>query len=100
MAEDRCPRGERQLGCCGHFMLSLHGHFMVSRTVEREGQALAACDRPEGVISNVRKTIIREQLTDPHCYEQMLLLLGDLIRQNQADAAAYEEFLRKAEAPG
>ncbi len=53
----------------------------------------------EGVISNVRKTIIREQLTDPHCYEQMLLLLGDLIRQNQADAAAYEEFLRKAEAP-
>ena len=68
--------------------------------VEREGQALAACDRPEGVISNVRKTIIREQLTDPHCYEQMLLLLGDLIRQNQADAAAYEEFLRKAEAPG
>ena len=29
----------------------------------------------------------------------MLLLLGDLIRQNQADAAAYEEFLRKAEAP-
>ena len=28
----------------------------------------------------------------------MSLLLDDLIRQNRADAAAYEEFLRKAEA--
>ena len=46
----------------------------------------------EGVINNVRKTIIPEQLTDPHCYEQMSLLLDELIRQNRADAAAYEEF--------
>lgn len=51
----------------------------------------------EGIINNVRKTIIRDQLTDPQYYEQMSKLLGDLIRQNRADAAAYEEFLRQAE---
>src|ERR1019366_9005414 len=52
----------------------------------------------DGIINNIRKTIIREQLTDPHFYEQMSKLLDDLIKQNRADAAAYEEFLRKAEA--
>ncbi|HNF09024.1 MAG TPA: restriction endonuclease subunit R, partial [Pseudomonadales bacterium] len=36
-------------------------------------------------------------LTDPRFYEQMSLLLDDLIQQSRADTAAYEEFLRKAE---
>nr|MCU0757411.1 restriction endonuclease subunit R [Xanthomonadales bacterium] len=52
----------------------------------------------EGIINNIRKTIIRDQLTDPRFYEQMSQLLDDLIRQSREDAAAYEEFLRKAEA--
>jgi type I restriction enzyme R subunit len=52
----------------------------------------------EGIINNVRKTIIRDQLTDPRFYEQMSLLLDDLIQQSRADAAAYAEFLRKAQA--
>ena len=51
----------------------------------------------EGIINNVRKTIIRVQLTDPRFYEQMSKLLDDLIKQSREDAAAYEEFLRKAE---
>lgn len=51
----------------------------------------------ETIISNVRKTIIRDQLTDPRFYEKMSKLLDDLIRQSRADAAAYEEFLKKAE---
>lgn len=50
-----------------------------------------------GIINNVRKTIIRDQLTDPRFYAEMSKLLGDLIKQSRADAAAYEEFLRKAE---
>jgi type I restriction enzyme R subunit len=50
-----------------------------------------------GIINNVRKTIIREQLTDPRFYEQMSKLLADLIKQSRADTAAYEAFLRKAE---
>ena len=52
----------------------------------------------EGIINNVRKTIIRDQLTDPRFYEQMSTLLDDLIKQSREDAAAYEEFLQKAEA--
>jgi len=52
----------------------------------------------EGIINNVRKTIIREQLTDPRFYAEMSKLLDDLIKQTRADAAAYEEFLKKAEA--
>ena len=51
----------------------------------------------EGIINNVRKTIIRDQLTDPRFYLLMSKLLDDLIQQNRADATAYEEFLRKAE---
>ncbi len=51
----------------------------------------------EGIINNVRKTIIRDQLTDPRFYEQMSALLDDLIAQSRADTAAYEAFLRKAE---
>ena len=50
-----------------------------------------------GIINNVRKIIIRDQLTDPMFYEQMSKLLDDLIKQSWADTEAYEEFLRKAE---
>jgi type I restriction enzyme R subunit len=52
----------------------------------------------EGIINNVRKTIIRDQLTDPRFYEQMSQLLDDLIQQSREDAAAYEAFLKNAEA--
>jgi type I restriction enzyme R subunit len=51
----------------------------------------------EGIINNIRKTIIRDQLTDPKFYERMSLLLEDLIEQSRQDTAAYEAFLRKAE---
>jgi type I restriction enzyme R subunit len=52
----------------------------------------------EGIINNVRKTVIREKLTDPKFYAQMSKLLDDLIKQSREDAAAYEKFLRDAEA--
>lgn len=52
----------------------------------------------EGIINNVRKTIIRDQLTDPKFYGEISDLLEDLIRQKREDTAAYEEFLRAAEA--
>lgn len=51
----------------------------------------------EGIINNVRKTIIRDQLTDPRFYEQLSKLLDDLIKQKRDDTESYEEFLRKAE---
>lgn len=52
----------------------------------------------EGIINNVRKTIIRDQLTDPRFYEEMSKLFADLIKQQRDDAADYEQFLRDAEA--
>jgi type I restriction enzyme R subunit len=71
-------------------------HDAIARKLNETGK-LSKNAIAEGIINNVRKTIIREQLTDPRFYEQMSKLLDDLIKQNRADAAAYEEFLRKAE---
>lgn len=51
----------------------------------------------EGIINNVRKTIIREQLTDPRFYAEMSKLLEDLIEQQRDDAKSYEKFLKQAE---
>jgi len=51
----------------------------------------------EAIINKVRKTILRDQLTDPRFHGEMSKLLDDLVKQSQADAAAYEEFLKRAE---
>jgi type I restriction enzyme R subunit len=72
-------------------------HDAIARKLNEKGK-LSRNAIAEGIINNVRKTIFREHLTDPRFYEQMSLLLDDLIQQNRADTAAYEEFLRKAEA--
>ena len=71
-------------------------HDAIARKLNEKGK-LSRNAVAEGIIHNVRKTILREQLTDPRFYEQMSVLLDDLIRQSRADSAAYEEFLRKAE---
>ncbi len=72
-------------------------HDAIARKLNEKGK-LSRNAIAEGIINNVRKTIIRDQLTDPRFYEEMSKLLDDLIRQSREDAAAYEEFLRKAEA--
>ncbi len=71
-------------------------HDAIARKLNDKGK-LSRNAIAEGIINNVRKTIIRDQLTDPRYYEGMAKLLDDLIQQSRADAAAYEEFLRKAE---
>jgi type I restriction enzyme R subunit len=72
-------------------------HDAIARKLNEKGK-LSKNAIAEGIINNVRKTIIRDQLTDPKFYAQMSKLLDDLIRQSRADTAAYEEFLRSAEA--
>jgi type I restriction enzyme R subunit len=72
-------------------------HDAIAKKLNAKGN-LSKGAIAEGIINNVRKTIIREQLTDPKFYEGMSRLLEDLIKQSRDDAAAYEEFLRKAEA--
>jgi type I restriction enzyme R subunit len=71
-------------------------HDAIARKLNQQGK-LPQKAIAEGIINNVRKTIIREQLTDPKFYEQMSKLLEDLIDQTRSDALAYEDFLRKAE---
>jgi type I restriction enzyme R subunit len=72
-------------------------HDAIATKLNAKGQ-LSKKSIAEGIINNLRKTIIRDQLTDPRFYSQMSELLHDLIRQSRADALAYEEFLRTAEA--
>ena len=72
-------------------------HDAIARKLNEKGK-LSRNAIAEGIINNVRKTIIRDQLTDPRFYEQMSKLLDDLIQQRRTETAAYEEFLRKAEA--
>jgi type I restriction enzyme R subunit len=71
-------------------------HDAIARKLNEKGK-LSRNAIAEGIINNVRKTIIRDQLTDPRFYAEMSKLLDDLIKQSCADAAAYEEFLKKAE---
>lgn len=71
-------------------------HDAIAKKLNQQGK-LSKNAIAEGIINNVRKTIIRDQLTDPRFYAQMSKLLDDLIKQSRDDTAAYEEFLRKAE---
>lgn len=71
-------------------------HDAIAKKLNAKGK-LSKNAIAEGIINNVRKTIIRDQLTDPRFYERMSKLLEDLIKQSRTDAAAYEAFLRKAE---
>ena len=71
-------------------------HDAIAKKLNEKGK-LSKKAIAEGIINNVRKTIIRDQLTDPKFYEQMSKLLDDLIAQSRTEAEAYEEFLRKAE---
>jgi type I restriction enzyme R subunit len=71
-------------------------HDAIAKKLNEKGK-LSKNAVAESIINNVRKTIIRDQLTDPRFYAQMSKLLDDLIKQSRTDTAAYEEFLRKAE---
>ena len=78
-------------------------HDAIARKLNEKGK-LSRNAIAEAIINNVRKTIIRDQLTDPRFYAEMSKLLDDLVKQSRADAAAYEEFLKTrggaGEAPG
>jgi type I restriction enzyme R subunit len=71
-------------------------HDAIAKKLNEKGK-LSRNAIAEGIINNVRKTIIRDQLTDPRFYGLMWELLDDLIKQSRTDAAEYEKFLRKAE---
>ena len=72
-------------------------HDVIARDINAKG-TLSNRAVAETIINNVRKVIIRDQLTDPRFYEQMSALLDDLIAQSKQESADYEVFLRQAEA--
>jgi len=71
-------------------------HDAIARKLNEKGK-LSNNAVAEAIINNVRKTIIRDQLTDPKFYVEMSKLLEDLIQQSRSDASAYEAWLKKAE---
>lgn len=72
-------------------------HDAIAQKLNQKGN-LSRRAIAEGVINNVRKTIVRDQLTDPKFYAEMSRLLDDLIAQKRDDTDDYEQFLRDAEA--
>ncbi|KAF1070497.1 MAG: hypothetical protein GAK45_00772 [Pseudomonas citronellolis] len=71
-------------------------HNAIAKKLNEKGK-LSKNAIAETIINNVRKTIIRDRLTDPRFYEQMSKLLDDLIQQSREGTEAYESFLSKAE---
>lgn len=55
-------------------------HDAIAQKLNAKGK-LSRNGVAEGIINNLRKTIIRERLTDPRFYELMSKLLADLIQQ-------------------
>lgn len=72
-------------------------HDAIAQKLNKKGN-LSKNAIAEGIINNVRKTIIRDQLTDPKFYDEMSKLLDDLVQQKRDDTASYEQFLKNAEA--
>lgn len=72
-------------------------HDAIAQKLNQKGN-LSKNSVAEGIINNLRKTIIREQLTDPRFYTEMSTLLDDLIKQKKEETVSYEEFLNQAEA--
>lgn len=71
-------------------------HDVIAQQINQSGKYSSSAVA-ETIINNVRKTIIRDQLTDPQFYDRMSALLDDLIQQRQQGSLAYEDFLREAE---
>ena len=71
-------------------------HDAIAKKLNEKGK-LSRRAIAEGIINNVRKTIIRDQLTDPMFYAEMSKLLEDLIKQKHDDTESYEQFLKNAE---
>jgi type I restriction enzyme, R subunit len=71
-------------------------HDAIARSLNAKGK-LSRDSVAEAIINNIRKTIVRNQLTDPRFYAEMSKLLDDLIRLSRSNTTTYEAFLLKAE---
>lgn len=95
-ADPADPLGEVDKYSLVEMIIETGIHDAIAKKLNEKGK-LSKNAVAEGIINNVRKTIIRDQLTDPKYYEEMSKLLDDLIKQKRNDTESYEEFLKKAE---
>ena len=95
-ADPADPLGEVDKYSLVEMIIETGIHDAIAKKLNDKGK-LSKNAVAEGIINNVRKTIIRDQLTDPKYYEEMSKLLDDLIKQKRDDTESYEEFLKKAE---
>ena len=73
-------------------------HDAIATEAQREGQALEERHRGRDHQQRPQDDHPRPAHRPDGSTQEMSKLLDDLIKQSRADAAAYEEFLRKAEA--
>ena len=71
-------------------------HDAIAKKLNQKGK-LSDTAVAETIINNVRKTIIRNKLTDPKFYEEISKLFSDLIKQSRKDKEEYQLFLKQAE---
>ena len=95
-ADPADPLGEVDKYSLVEMIIQTGIHDAIAKKLNDKGK-LTRNSIAEGIINNVRQTIIRDQLTDPRFYKEMSKLLNDLIQQKREDAKQYEEFLKKAE---
>jgi type I restriction enzyme, R subunit len=86
--------------------ISPFGHLGLLELIVKTGIADAINSLPSGLKSsrdavaetienNVRRTIIKEHLSDPAYYEKMSALLDEIIALRKARAVEYEEYLKR-----
>ena len=95
-ADDAVDLGNLKSSSLTELIIDTGIHDAIAKKLNEKG-TLSRNAIAEGIINNVRKTIIRDQLTDPRFYAQMSKLLDDLIAQSRTDSRAYEAFLARAE---
>ena len=95
-ADPTDPLGEVDKYSLVEMIIQTGIHDAIAKKLNEKGK-LSKNSIAEGIINNVRQTIIRDQLTDPRFYKEMSKLLDDLIQQKREDAKEYEAFLKKAE---
>lgn len=71
-------------------------HNAIAEKLKQQGK-LSRNAIAEGIINNIRQTIIRDQLNDPRYYAEMSILLDDLILQKRKETEDYEAFLKGAQ---
>jgi type I restriction enzyme R subunit len=95
-ADGATPLGTAENHSLSELIIKTGIHDAIAKKLNEKGN-LSKTSIAEAIINNVRKTIIRDQLTDPKFYANMARLLEDLIKQKREDTQEYQAFLAQAE---